>query len=130
MKVQSLKMCWRLKMQENKDYLLIDPEEGYEENKDLAKVKLITGEFSGVEYSYGVVSLDPDVNDADELHVSFEYNIHTEEKDFILNDEKNKKTFENVISSVLNSILMATVDKAEVRYTNELRKENTETPAV
>ena len=130
MKVQSLKMCWRLKMQENKDYLLIDPEEGYEENKDLAKVKLITGEFSGVEYSYGVVSLDPDVNDADELHVSFEYNIHTEEKDFILNDGKNKKTFENVISSVLNSILMATVDKAEVRYTNELRKENTETPAV
>jgi len=117
-------------MQENKDYLLIDPEEGYEENKDLAKVKLITGEFSGVEYSYGVVSLDPDVNDADELHVSFEYNIHTEEKDFILNDGKNKKTFENVISSVLNSILMATVDKAEVRYTNELRKENTETPAV
>ena len=44
--------------------------------------------------------------------------------------KKTKKTFENVISSVLNSILMATVDKAEVRYTNELRKENTETPAV
>jgi len=111
-------------MKENKDYILIDPEDGYEENKDLATVKLITGEFSGVEYSYGVVSLDPDVVDADGLHISFEYNILTEEKDFILNDESNKKRFENDISSVLNSILIDTVDKAEVRYTNELRKEN------
>lgn len=111
-------------MLENRDYVLIDPKDGYEKEGELATVKLITGEFSGIEYSYGVVSLDPDIVEADGLHVSFEYNILSEEKDFILNNESNKERFENDISSVLHSILIETVEKAEERYTNELREEN------
>lgn len=110
-------------MQENRDYVIIDPKDGYEKEGELATVKLIDGEFLGTEYSYGVVSLDPS-EEEDTLNVKFEYTIHTDNKNVILSEENIKEKFEIVISDVLNSILESTVEKAEEKYNNELREEN------
>lgn len=112
-------------MLENRHYVIIDPNNGYEKDGELAKIKLIDTEFSGIEYSYGVVNLGQDTNDEENFRVSFEYTIHDDNKEKILSDENIKKRFENVVSSVLNSILTETVDRAEERYNDELRKENT-----
>jgi len=112
-----------MKLRENRDYVIIDPNNGYEKDGELAKIKLIDTEFSGIEYSYGVVNLGEDGEES--FKVSFEYTILDENKDKILSDENIKKRFEDVISSVLNSILTESVNRAEERYNNELRKENT-----
>jgi hypothetical protein len=111
-------------MLENRDYVIIDPKEGYEDNNSLATIRLIDGNFMGTEYSYGVVNMNPD-DDNDHVKVSFEYHIHTDNKEQILSDVDIKEDFEYNVSQVLNAILVDTIEKAEERYNDELRKENT-----
>ena len=108
-------------MKENRDFIIIDPEGGYESADALAKVQLIEGEFQGVTYSYGVV----DIGEEDQPKISFEYTIHSDNKDEILSNAQAKLAFEKNISRVLNSILTEQIKIAEERYSNELREENT-----
>ena len=112
-------------MKENRDYVIIDPEGGYDGDA-LATVKLIDGDFQGTEYTYGVVSLN-ESEETDTLKLSFEYTINTKNKNVILSEENLKNKFEIVVGNVLHSILEDSIKKAEVKYNNELREENSKT---
>jgi len=109
-------------MKENRDYILIDPEDGYDKKDQLAKVQILTGDFMETVFSFGVVTMNEDEINKDSLTISFDYEVLSSNKDDLM--ENNKIEFEDYISLILNSILMNTIDKAEEKYNNESREQN------
>jgi len=47
-------------MLENRDYVIIDPEDGYDKKDQLAKVQIVTGDFMETVFSFGVVTMNED----------------------------------------------------------------------
>ena len=68
--------------------------------KDLSCVLIESGEFEGIVYHYGVVSVDPDKDGDVEIPVKYSYKI----VDGTIAEDKVKE-FEKVTSSILFSII-------------------------
>ena len=109
-------------MLENRDYVIIDPEDGYDKKDQLAKVQIVTGDFMETVFSFGVVTMNEDKYENESLTISFDYEVLSPNKEQIL--KESKVEFEDHISLILNSILMNTIDKAEEKYSNESREQN------
>jgi len=116
------RVSWRRKMLENRDYVIIDPEDGYDKKDQLAKVQIVTGDFMETVFSFGVVTMNEDKYENESLTISFDYEVLSPNKEQIL--KESKVEFEDHISLILNSILMNTIDKAEEKYNNESREQN------
>lgn len=116
------RVSWRWKMLENRDYVIIDPEDGYDKKDQLAKVQIVTGDFMETVFSFGVVTMNEDKYENESLTISFDYEVLSPNKEQIL--KESKVEFEDHISLILNSILMNTIDKAEEKYNNESREQN------
>lgn len=71
-------------------------------------IKLTSGPYSGIIYSYGKVSFDEQV---DGYKLNFEYEVH--ENDI----EYNKPEFENYIGELLQFIMMDELQKNNITYT-------------
>jgi len=68
--------------------------------KDLTCVLIENGEFEGIAYHYGVVSVTPSENEDDQIPISYSYDII----EGSVNDEQ-KQEFQNVISEILFDIV-------------------------
>lgn len=94
---------------------------------DAMHIKIIKGDFEGIEYRYGKVGFDPSQGDADErLTMAFEYDIITlpSNLDGDLPDEQFF-AFENLLGDILVDVLEKDL---EIKEKNENRNPNTETP--
>lgn len=78
-------------------------------------IKLTSGEFSGIIYSYGAVSFE---EGTDEAKMKFDYDVYTG----VVADHKN---FEQVIGNVLIDILTEQLAKNEIVYTGGIDENRT-----
>lgn len=109
-------------MQNNKDYKITESQFDYRSENDLFGIELLTGEFSGIQYTYGTINFADEENADGTYSISFDYTIRKGK----LEDEAVSR-FENVVSDVLNSVLLDSLNYAHERYINETRNTNTET---
>lgn len=107
--------------QPNKKYEFIDKSD-YSKPDDVATVRIIEGEFSGVEFTFGTINVN---EQTDSATISFNYTIHN--NDEIDKSPEVKEQFEVLLGEVLNDILYSALLEAEKRYLNEHRKEDSET---
>lgn len=68
--------------------------------KDLSCVLIESGEFEGIAYHYGVVSVDPDKEEDGEIPVKYSYEL----VEGTISQDKIKE-FEDVISSILFNLI-------------------------
>lgn len=106
----------------NNIYEFIDRAD-YSKSDDVASVHIREGEFEGVEFTFGVLTVNEIDNSAT---ISFDYRIHNDD---IEQDSETKERFEVLLGEILNDILYSALIEAERRYTDEHRKENSETPS-
>lgn len=88
---------------EQVDYTFIPSDE----DSSLANVKLISGNYDGVVYSYGKVSIEED-EEKDQAFLSFGFNVVDNNGIFGL--EENLE-FKNYIGEVLNAIMTKNLSK-------------------
>ena len=84
-------------------------------------IKLTSGPFSGIIYSYGKVSFDPQEDDTCKLN--FEYEVHENALEYNIGE------FENYIGELLQFIMMDELHKNNITYTggiDENRNEDSE----
>lgn len=105
----------------NEDYEITDSQFSYKEENDLFGVRLLTGEFAGIEYTYGTINIADKENPDGTYSISFDYNVREGKV-----DDENKEKFESVVGSVLNSVLMHSLEAAQERYNNETRNADSE----
>ena len=86
-------------IREEVDYTFIQSED----DSSLANVKLISGEYEGIVYSYGKVSVEED-EENDTAYLSFAFNIV--DPNGFDNIEENLE-FKNYIGEVLTTIMTA-----------------------
>lgn len=86
-------------LNEGVDYAFVSSQD---EDNNLVNVRLLSGDFSGVEYTYGKVSIEEDEKN-DTAYLSFEYTI-VESEDF--EDLEQNLDFKNHIGDVLTTIIM------------------------
>lgn len=106
----------------NQDFVITESTFGYKLEDDLFGVEIKTGEFTGIKYTYGTLRFPDEENENGEYVLSFDYTVREGKV-----DENATKRFESVISDVLNSVLLDSLQQAEKRYTNETRNTNSET---
>lgn len=80
-------------------------------------IKLTSGTFSGIIYSYGRVAF---IEEGDQLRINFEYNVHNAAEDSI-----DKETFKQVIGDVLHELILEKVAKNELVYTGGIDENRT-----
>jgi hypothetical protein len=106
-------------MKMHKDFEIMETTFGYKTADDLFGVKLLTGEFAGVEYTYGTINFPDALSDgADEFSISFDYDIRSAE-DNISKTEDVRLRFERTIGEVLNTVLVESITAAEKKYNDE-----------
>lgn len=103
----------------NEDYEITDSKFAYRDDDDLFGIKLLSGEFAGIEYTYGTLNIADQENSDGTYSISFDYNIREGKV-----DDKNKEKFESVVSNVLNSVLLHSLEAAQERYNNEVRNQD------
>jgi hypothetical protein len=108
--------------QPNKNYEFIDKSD-YSKPDDVATVRIVEGEFQGVEFTFGTINVN---ESAESATISFDYAVHN--NDEIEKSPEVKEQFEVLLGEVLNDILYSALLEAEKRYLNEHRKEDSETP--
>lgn len=106
---------------QNKTYEFIDRSD-YSKPDDVATVRVIEGEFQGVEFTFGTINVN---EEKDSATISFNYTIHNNEE--IEKSPEVKEKFEVLLGEILNDILYSALLEAEKRYLNEHRKEDSET---
>lgn len=106
----------------NEDYEITDSQFSYKEENDLFGVRLLTGDFAGIEYTYGTINIADKENPDGTYSISFDYNVREGKV-----DDENKEKFESVVGNVLNSVLMHSLEMAQERYNNETRNADSET---
>jgi hypothetical protein len=105
---------------QNKIYEFIDKSD-YSKPDDLATVRVIDGEFSGIEFTFGTINVN---EENDSATISFDYTVHNNPK---IESSEVKEKFEVLLGEILNDILYSALIEAEKRYLNEHRKEDSET---
>lgn len=78
-------------------------------------VSLLNGEFSGVTYSYGKVSVEEDAEN-DQAYLSFDFEINDNNG---IEGIENNISFKNHIGDVLTSIVLSQATKSEGAVFNE-----------
>jgi len=106
----------------NEDYEITDSQFSYKENDDLFGVRLLTGEFAGIEYTYGTINMGDKENEDGTYSISFDYTVREGKV-----DSESTEKFESVIGSVLNSVLLHSLEAAQERYNNENRNSDSQT---
>jgi hypothetical protein len=115
---------WRKKnMKMNEDYKVTDTEVKYKDKDSVATIKILTGEYAGIEFNFGEISFGDEENPDGSFTISFNYDILPEEYKSLQSDEN----FEKVVGTILNDLLLESINAAEKRYKDELRTENTQT---
>lgn len=109
-------------MEMNEDYEITDSQFSYKEENDLFGVRLLTGEFAGIEYTYGTINIADEENPDGTYSISFDYTVREGKV-----DDENKEKFESVVGSVLNSVLLHSLEAAQERYNNENRNSDSQT---
>lgn len=100
----------------NEDYEITDSQFSYKEENDLFGVRLLTGEFAGIEYTYGTINIADKENEDGTYSISFDYTVREGKV-----DSESTEKFETVAGSVLNSVLLHSLEMAQERYNNENR---------
>lgn len=90
-------------IREEVDYTFIQSED----DNSLANVKLISGEYDGIIYSYGKVSIEED-EENDRAYLSFAFNVV--DSNGFDNLEENLE-FKNYIGEVLTTIMTTNIPK-------------------
>lgn len=103
------------------DYKITEYQFGYRSEDDLFGVELLTGEFKDIKYTYGTLKFADQENEDGSFAISFDYKIREGEV-----QDNDVEKFENVISDVLHSVLIHSLNNAEEQYKNETRNTNTE----
>lgn len=86
------------------DYNFSVPES--DDNSGLINIKLASGDYSGVEYRYGKVSIEED-SERDNAYLTFEFDVvDSNEKENLEEDMQ----FKNHIGDILTSIMMKNID--------------------
>lgn len=106
-------------MKMNEDYVILDQNQTYKEKDDIATLEITTGEFKGIQFTFGTVKVNED-EESGTCTLSFDYRVHNNEQ-----LEKNPE-FELVLEKIMNNILVESLEEAEREY--ERRKKDTETP--
>ena len=105
----------------NNLYEFIDRSD-YSKPDDVATVHITSGDFEGVDFTFGTINVN---ESEDSATISFDYRIHNNED--IEKTPETKEKFEVLLGEILNDILYSALIEAEKRYSNEHRKENSET---
>lgn len=105
----------------DKDYHITEADVRYLDKDVVATVKIDTGEFAGVEYHYGSISVPEEENEDKTMTISFNYDIITEQHKSLTGNEK----FEETLGIILNDIIYKALESAERRYKDELGTKNT-----
>jgi hypothetical protein len=100
----------------NEDYEITDSKFAYRDGDDLFGIRLLAGEFAGIEYTYGIINMGNEENSDGTYSISFDYNVREGKV-----DDENKEKFESVVGDVLNSVLLHSLEAAQERYNNENR---------
>lgn len=100
----------------NEDYEITDSTFAYKQNDDLFGVRLLSGEFAGIEYTYGTINMGDEENPDGTYSIGFDYTVREGKV-----DDEHKDKFESVIGDVLNSVLLHSLEAAQERYNNENR---------
>ena len=104
----------------NKDFKIAEIYGSYRDENDVACIKILTGEFKGVTFNFGSIS----INEGDEsATISFDYDIIDDNK--LLTDEFSKKEFEITLEKIMNSLLENILsNEMKGKHGAELRKED------
>lgn len=105
-------------LKEGLDYSFTFPES----NNTTVDIKLVSGEFAGVIYRYGKVSVDEDEN-KENAYLSFEFDV-IDNNDIPSLEESIE--FKNRIGDVLTSIISKNFDKFENEVISEIRTVDSE----
>lgn len=103
-------------MEMNKDYRITESTFGYKSEDDLFGVEILTGEFAGIQYTYGTLNFAEVENSDGTYPITFDYKLREGTVAEDMTDE-----FESVIGSVLNSVLLNSLETAQEKYDNETR---------
>jgi hypothetical protein len=111
-------------MKMNEDYQVTETDIKYKDKDSVATIKILTGEYADIEFNFGEISFGDEENPDGTFTISFNYDILPEEYKNLQSDEN----FEKVVGTILNDLLLESINAAEKRYKDELRAENTKTP--
>jgi hypothetical protein len=109
-------------MKLNEDYVVTANEIKYKDYDVLATLKIITGPYKDVEFHFGEIHINEN-EEKKECSLSFNYDIISDHKQL-----EGNQDFEVVLESIMNDVLLESLNAAEERYKNELREKNTEAP--
>jgi len=112
-------------MKINETYQLTERDIKYKDKDVVATIKIVSGDYEGVEFHFGELSFSEEENSDGTYTMSFNYDILSEEHDSL----KGNETFEAYLGEILNDLLKHALDEAEKRYKDELGTENTKTPS-
>ena len=119
-----MRLMWRKKnMKMNEDYQVTETDIKYKDRDTVATIKILTGEYADIEFNFGEISFGDEENPDGTFTISFNYDILPEEYKNLKSDEN----FEKVVGTILNDLLLESINAAEKRYKDELRAKNTET---
>lgn len=88
--------------QENVDYIF----KNAEDDSGLMNIKLVSGEYDGVEYRYGKVSVEED-KETDQAYLSFEFDVIDHGENNLLEENMD---FKNHIGIILQNIMMKSIE--------------------
>lgn len=89
-------------IQENVDYIF----KNAEDDSGLMNIKLASGDYEGVEYRYGKVSVEED-EENDQAYLSFEFDVIDPGENSLLEENID---FKNHIGNILQNIMMKSLD--------------------
>ncbi len=107
-------------MKYGEDFRVTDRLYTYKKDHDLASIEILTGEYKDVEFTFGSINVDENIEDGN-AKITFDYTVHND------SSLEGNSDFEEVLGQVMNSLLSHSLEEAEKRYNDERRKENTET---
>jgi hypothetical protein len=108
-------------MKINENYAVTENDVKYKEGYEpVASIKILSGDYKDVEFHFGEVNITEDEANGN-CFLSFTYDIISE------HTIENVQDFEVTLESIMNDLLIESLNMAEEKYKNELRKENTET---
>lgn len=88
--------------QENVDYIF----KNAEDDSGLMNIKLVSGDYDGVEYRYGKVSAEED-KETDQAYLSFEFDVIDPGENNLLEENMD---FKNHIGIILQNIIMKSIE--------------------
>lgn len=87
---------------ENVDYVF----KNAKDDSGLMNIKLVSGEYVGVEYRYGKVSVEED-KESDKAYLSFEFDVIDPAENDLLEENMD---FKNHIGVILQNIMMKSIE--------------------